>query len=110
MVSFHGCDEVLSEGTPDFSTDWLVEPATTTDNFDGGFDTLFEVVDPDTGEVLGAEINMNALEAETEKFELIGETASGFLLLTTSGLTTSTATSYIHIVRLTTYEQLAGGE
>ena len=83
LVSFYACNESLSVGTPDFSTDWLEEPVTITDNLDDGFDALFEVVDPETSQVLGGEFEMDALETETERFDLIGENAAGFLKLTT---------------------------
>ena len=110
LVSFYACDESLSVGTPDLSIDWLVEPVTITDNLDDGFDALFEVVDPETSQVLGGEFEMDALETETERFDLIGENAAGFLKLTTTGVITTTDTSWVHIVRLSKYEQLANDD
>jgi len=110
LVAFHDCDESLSAGFPDLSVDRLVAPVEVTDNSDAGFDAIFEVIDPDTADSLGAQIEMDALETQTERFEAIGENAAGFIkITTTAGPTTATNTSYVHIVRLSAYEQLAGG-
>lgn len=110
VVAFHPCDDAGGSRRPDLSTDWLMAPAAVTVNDDSGFDATFDIANPTTGETFQAEINLEALVAETEGLERIQENAEGFLELTSPELATSTDTSFVYVIRLSTYEQVAAGD